>query len=117
MIVQDLEQLKNLLQKVLVDEGVIDFCQKCPIPCRCCNILDPFCDFVINKRDCAENAGKSVGSKKLRCFFYLCPEVQKNHKELGNWLSEIHSSMEWPNTNAANETVFPLEIEDFNKDM
>ncbi len=115
MIIQDLEQLKNAIQQVLIDEGFIDFCQNCPVPLRCCNILDPFCEFLINKQDCAENSGEGIGGKKFRCFLYICPILNKKNPEVSNWLMRIRSKTIWPNTNAANEIIFPLEIEEFGK--
>lgn len=102
-VINTLEELKGMLTDVLKKEGFIEFCKKCPID-RCCNVQKPTCDYVIQKKDCAEN-------KPLNCHFYICPVLNKKNKEVSNWLQRVNRSITWPN-----KLEFPIEIEDFTKE-
>ncbi len=107
MIIKNLEELKLELQKVLIDKGFIDFCQKCPIE-RCCKHQRPLCDYVIQNIDCASDKGKVSSHKLLSCHFYVCPVMNEKNKEVGNWLQRVRVSITWPN-----KLEFPIEIEEF----
>lgn len=100
MKIENLEQLKVMFQKVLIDEGFIEFCQECPID-RCCIHQKPMCEYVIQKTDCKKN-------KPLECHFYICPVLNEKNKKVNNWLMRVRESISWPN-----ELKFPIEIEDF----
>lgn len=100
MTIENLEQLKAMLQKVLESEGFTAFCKDCPMD-RCCVRMKPTCDYVINKMDCCEN-------KPLECHFYICPILNEKNKQVSNWLMRVRQSVTWPN-----KLEFPIEIEDF----
>jgi len=100
MIINNLEELKAMMQKVMLDKGFIEFCKECPID-RCCKMFTPTCDYVINDRDCLDE-------KRLNCYFYICPVLNEKDKEIGNWLQRVRVSVTWPN-----KLEFPIEIEEF----
>ncbi len=105
MIINDLEQFKSIMEKVLDTEGVIAFCKKCPVHIRCCEQFSQLnCNYVATKSDCGND-------KQLRCYFYICSVLEDsddNNKRVHNWLKKLRQQISWPN-----KLEFPIEIEEF----
>ena len=99
-IVNSLEEFKAELQKVLDKEGFTEFCTKCPIE-RCCKVLVPTCDFVIENKNCNKD-------KRFGCYFYICPVLNKKNVSVSNWLQRVQESYLWPN-----KLEFPFKLEKY----
>jgi len=113
MIVQNLQQVQEVIQKVLIDKGFIEFCQKCPIEHKCCELIKPFCTYADAKRDCAEDKGTKIGNKPWGCLVFLCPPITKHFgPEVGNWIQKAQSLIQYKSQWTI-ESVYPLEIPDF----
>lgn len=98
MKINNVEELKAEIQKVLVSEGFIEFCKKCPYDFWCCK---PMCEYRIKNIDCKNK-------KPLACYFFVCPTLNEKNKEVSNWLMRVRGSITFPN-----KLEFPFELEEF----